>query len=152
MVVREVWQCVSQLLTHKSCLSSAVSCGVHPQSVGERCEWGNSYYNTDYVGTCSDLCYYNTGNYATIKDRARMIIRLNMKCWAPNIYIWYFCLVRTENVWWRNQGILGVGNRHDNSNRIIGKYSPEECSGPHKLKGYTGFPRCPLVSPVTHYS
>ena len=39
-----------------------------------------------------------------------------MKCWAPNIYIWYFCLVRTENVWgWRNQGILGVGNRHDNS-------------------------------------
>ena len=64
---------------------------------------------------CSDLCYYNTGNYATIEDRARMIIRLNMKCWAPNIYIWYFCLVRTENVWWRNQGILGVGNRHDNS-------------------------------------
>ena len=40
---------------------------------------------------CSDLCYYNTGNYATIEDRARMIIRLNMKCWAPNIYIWYFC-------------------------------------------------------------
>ena len=32
-----------------------------------------------------------------------------------NIYIWYFCQVRTENVWWwRNQGILGVGNRHDN--------------------------------------
>ena len=25
----------------------AVSCGVHPRSVGgERCEWGNSYYNT----------------------------------------------------------------------------------------------------------
>ena len=39
-----------------------------------------------------------------------MIIRLNM----TNIYIWYFCQVRTENVWWRNQGILGVGNRHDN--------------------------------------
>ena len=58
--------------------------------------------------------YYNTDNYATIEDRARMIIRLNMKCWAPNIYIWYFCQVRTENVWWRSQGILGVGNRHDN--------------------------------------
>ena len=63
---------------------------------------------------CVSNAYYNTGNYATIEDRARMIIRLNMKCWAPNIYIWYFCLVRTENVWWRNQGILGVGNRHDN--------------------------------------
>ena len=64
----------------------------------------------------SDLCYYNNtaGNYATIEERARMIIRLNMKCWAPNIYIWYFCLVRTEKLWWRNQGILGVGNRHDN--------------------------------------
>ena len=22
--------------------------------------------------------------------------------------------VRTKNVWWGNQGILGVGNRHDN--------------------------------------
>ena len=23
--------------------------------------------------------------------------------------------MRTKNVWWGNQGILGVGNRHDNS-------------------------------------
>ena len=46
-----------------------------------------------------------------------MIIRLNM----TNIYycisgIFVFCQVRTENEWWRNQGILGVGNRHDNNN------------------------------------
>ena len=49
------------------------------------------------------------------------VVRLNMKCWA-RIFIsaggaYYFCQVRTpdNNVWWRNdQGILGVGNRHDN--------------------------------------
>jgi len=40
-----------------------------------------------------------------------MIIRLNMK----NIYIWYFCSAYySKNVWWENQGMLGVGNRHDN--------------------------------------
>jgi len=78
------------------------------------------------------LCYYNTGNYATIEDRARMIIRLNMKCWARIFISGIFVKqVRTERastttsraaggrprrtaVWWRNQGILGVGNRHDN--------------------------------------
>ena len=41
-----------------------------------------------------------------------MIIRL-LK-YDEYLYL-VFCQVRTENVvWWRNQGILGVGNRHDN--------------------------------------
>ena len=39
-----------------------------------------------------------------------------------NIYIWYFCQVRTENEWWRNQGILGVGNRHDNTSYFSTAY------------------------------
>ena len=48
-----------------------------------------------------------------------------------NIYIWYFCQVRTENVWWRNQGILGVGNRHDNTYvilTIVGDWGNQECA------------------------
>ena len=24
-----------------------------------------------------------------------------------------------KNVWWGNQGILGVGNRHDNKKRVL---------------------------------
>ena len=70
------------------------------------------------VVTCS---YYNTGtgNYATIEDRTtddkqseRLIIR-----WTPDNYAYLAGIfgVRTKNVWWGNQGILRVGNRHDNS-------------------------------------
>ena len=65
-----------------------------------------------------------------------MIIRLNMKCWAPNIYIWYFCLVRTENVWWwRNQGILGVGNRHDHRKPRLKQWVSGSSGRPKNNKG-----------------
>ena len=35
---------------------------------------------------------------------------------GPRIIISGIFDVRTKNVWWGNQGILGVGNRHDNKN------------------------------------
>ena len=78
------------------------------------------------IVTCS---YYNTGgNYATIEDRTttddssdRLIIR-----WTPDNYIWYFwwcayySTVPTKNVWWGNQGILGVGNNTVVGNSTVG--------------------------------
>ena len=66
--------------------------------------------------TCS---YCNTGNYATIEDRTTDADKqINYKVVrGPRIIILSGIFdVRTKNVWWGNQGILGVGNRHDNNN------------------------------------
>ena len=60
------------------------------------------------VVTCS---YYNTGNYATIEDRTTDDKQINYKVDPPRIVISDIFDVRTKNVWWGNQGILGVGNR-----------------------------------------
>ena len=65
--------------------------------------------------TCS---YYNTGNYATIVDRTTDDKQTNYKVRGPRIIISGIFGVRTKNVWWGNQGILGVGNRHDNTKYI----------------------------------
>ena len=62
--------------------------------------------------TCS---YYNTGNYATIEDRTTDDKQINYKVRGPRIIISAGIFgVRTKNVCWGNQGILGLGNRYDN--------------------------------------
>ena len=50
-----------------------------------------------------------------IEDRTTDDKQINYKVDdAPRIIISGIFGVRTKNVWWGNQGILGVGNRHDN--------------------------------------
>ena len=55
--------------------------------------------------------YYNTGNYATIEDRATDDKQINCKDRYNSSAVF---LCGAEDVWWGNQEILGVGNRHDN--------------------------------------
>ena len=40
---------------------------------------------------CSDLCYYNTGNYATIEDRKTNDKQINYA--VNNYFSCYFCVV-----------------------------------------------------------
>ena len=42
--------------------------------------------------------------------------------WTPDNYISGIFGVRTKKVWWGNQGILGVGNRHDNNETVHHHY------------------------------
>ena len=62
------------------------------------------------VVTCTS--YYNTGNYATIEDRTTDDKQINYKDRYNHSSSAVF-LCGAEDVWWGNQEILGVGNRHD---------------------------------------
>ena len=51
---------------------------------------------------------------------SRLIIIGNLR-----IDLFSVATVRGKNVWWGNQGILGVGNRHDNNDQM---YSTESAT------------------------
>ena len=75
------------------------------------------------------------------KIEQQMINRLIIR-WTPDNYIWYsFCGVCTKNVWWGNQGILGVGNRHDNMNTLGDEEA--ECEKSELVTGRRGITNSP---------